>query len=415
MRLAVVTQPAPASDRGAILVQTALVLLALLAFSAFAVDYGVLWASRRQSQNAADAAALAGAVALAFDSMDTSTSGPAYEGARMVALSHRVWGQTPAANVTVGVSACPSGTAGVCVRVDIYRDTAHGNPLPTFFGTLVGLNSQDIKATATAQVAVANATDCLKPWAVIDKWNEHYPINPGTWSQASIYDKFLTSGPNKGDLDPAILTPDEYIAPTSTSIGSGFHPYDYTPDRQYSAEYGMQVNLKVGSQNDYQYTAGWFAPIAFPGSSGGDDYRTAISSCIGLEYSIGDQVTMDTEPGVKTGPTSQGVDDLLAKDPDATWDTTLNDGHGGVAGSAFPFSPRIVPVPLVNPDQLNEWNKGGRTSVAISNIMGFFVEGYDTSTKSVTGRLCALPGMKIGTLNPISAPSGFLQAILLIR
>jgi hypothetical protein len=65
---------------------------------------------------------------------------------------------------------------------------------------------------------------------------------------------------------------------------------------------------------------------------------------------------------------------------------------------------------------LNEWNKGGRSTVAISHIMGFFVEGYDTSSKSVTGRLCALPGMKIGSSpTPISAPSGFLQAILLIR
>lgn len=415
MRASAVFEPVPASDRGAILVQTALVLLALLAFSAFAVDYGVLWASRRQAQNAADAAALAGAVAFAFDSIDESSSGPAYQSARLIANDHRVWGQVPSADVTVGSAACPTGTTGTCVRVDIYRNAAHGNALPTFFGTLVGINSQDVRATATAQVAVANATDCLKPWAVIDKWNEHYPINPGIWSQTSIYDKFLTSGPNKGELDPAILVPDEYVAPTPTSVGSGFHPYDYTPDRTFSPEYGMQVNLKVGSQNDFQYTAGWFAPIAFPGSSGGDDYRNAIQSCIGLTYSIGDQVTMDTEPGVKTGPTNQGVDALVAKDPDATWDTTLNDGHGGVAGSAFPISPRVVPVPLVNPDQLNEWNKGGRTSVAISNIMGFFVEGYDNSTKSVTGRLCALPGMKIGTTNPISAPSGFLQAILLIR
>jgi Flp pilus assembly protein TadG len=408
-------QPVPPSDRGAILVQTALVLLALLAFSAFAVDYGVLWASRRQSQNAADAAALAGAVAFAFDSSDITTSGPAYESAQRVASEHRVWGQVPAADITLGATACPAGVSGICVRVDVYRNAAHGNALPTFFGTLVGITSQDIQATATAQVAVANATDCLKPWAVIDKWNEHYPINPGVWTQTSSYDKYQTSGPSKGELDPTILTPDEYIPPTSTSVGSGLHPYDYTPDRTYSTEYGMEINLKVGSQNDFQYTAGWFAPIAFPGSSGGADYRTAIGSCIGLTYSIGDELPMDTEPGAKTGPTQQGVSDLIAQDPGATWDTTLNDGHGGVANSAFPISPLIVPVALVNPDQLNLWNKGGRATVAISNIMGFFVEGYDSSSKSVTGRLCALPGMKVGSATPISAPSGFLQAILLIR
>jgi Flp pilus assembly protein TadG len=403
------------SDSGAILVQAALVLLMLMAFSAFAVDYGVLWASRRQAQNAADAAALAAAVAFGLDSSDVSTSGIAYLSAQRIARSHRVWGAMPAFDITLGAAACPAGTAGICARVDVYRNTAHNNPLPTFFGSLVGLNSQDVRATATAQSAVANATDCLKPWAVIDKWSEHAPINPGTFTQTSEFNKYLTSGGSKGEIDPSIPIPDEYIAPTSSSVGSGFHPYEYTPDRTYSTDYGTQVNLKVGSQNDFQYTAGWFAPIAFPGSSGGDDYRDSITSCIGLTYSIGDDLVLDTEPGVKSGPTDQGVTALIAKDPNAFWDTSLNDGHGGVANSAFPTSPRIVPVPLVNPDQLNEWNKGGRTSVGISNIMGFFVEGYDNSSKSVTGRLCALAGMKVGNSNPLSAPSGFLQAILLIR
>ena len=37
-------------------------------------------------------------------------------------------------------------------------------------------------------------------------------------------------------------------------------------------------------------------------------------------------------------------------------------------------------VPLVNPDEMASFQKGGRTTVAISNIMGF-VEGYDNSAK----------------------------------
>ena len=404
------------SDRGAILVQSALVLLMLMAFSAFAVDYGVLWASRRQAQNAADAAALAAAVAFGLDNADTGTSGPAYLSAQRVARNHRVWGEMPAFDISLGASACPTGVTGICARVDVYRDTAHNNSLPTFFGSLVGLNSQSIRATATAQSAIANATDCLKPWAVMDKWTERSPINPGTYSMTSTFDKYVTNGGNKGEIDTSIVPPDQYIAPTTTSVGTGFHPYEYTPDRTFSTDYGTLVNLKVGSQNDYQYQAGWFAPIAFPGSSGGDDYRDAITNCVGLTYSIGDNLVLDTEPGVKSGPTDQGVTALIAKDPNAYWDTSLNGGAGGVANSAFPTSPRIVPVPLVDPDQLNEWNKGGRASVPISNIMGFFVIGYDNGTKTVTGRLCALAGMKVGNApSPISAPSGFLQAILLIR
>ena len=57
--------------------QVGLALIALLAFSAFVIDYGVLWVSRGQAQNAADAAALAGAVALSYDDPnDRSDAGP---------------------------------------------------------------------------------------------------------------------------------------------------------------------------------------------------------------------------------------------------------------------------------------------------------------------------------------------------
>src|SRR5206468_4796273 len=54
-------------ERGAILIQVAISIMALTAFSAFVVDYGVLWVARGQAQNAADAGALAGAIALAYD------------------------------------------------------------------------------------------------------------------------------------------------------------------------------------------------------------------------------------------------------------------------------------------------------------------------------------------------------------
>src|SRR5215203_4533611 len=103
MKSAPVIQPALPSDRGAVLVQTALVLVAMMAFASFAVDYGVLWTSRRQAQNAADAAALAGAVALAFDSADTSTSGAAYQSAQRILQAHRVWSEVPSVEILLGV------------------------------------------------------------------------------------------------------------------------------------------------------------------------------------------------------------------------------------------------------------------------------------------------------------------------
>src|SRR5580765_8397486 len=97
-------------DRGAILVHVAIALLALVAFTTFVADYGVLWAARRQAQNAADAGAIARAIGLAFDTFaDLTDTGPAKESAFLATQRNLVWGQSPsvikATDITFAV--CP--------------------------------------------------------------------------------------------------------------------------------------------------------------------------------------------------------------------------------------------------------------------------------------------------------------------
>ena len=401
------------SERGAVLVHVALAIIALVAFTTFVVDYGVLYASRRQAQNVADAAALAGAVAFGFDSTDTTTSGPAYLSAQSMIQSHRVWGQVPVADVTF---VCPPGETGTCIRVDVFRNQARGNPLPTFFGKLVGLVDQDIRATATAKVAIGNATDCLKPWGVIDKWAEYQPtVQP--WDNASIFHKYINQGPNSGDPDPTLVPPDNYVPPTTSGPGTGFAPYD--ANHNFTNDYGRQIELKVGDQTDFEYASGWFAPLNLFDSRGGNDYLENIKGCVGVTYKIGDELDILTNPGQKVGPTRQGVEDdidsIVLQDPNAVWSSTPNNGAGGVINSAFAVSPRIVAVPLVDPDWMAMTQKNGLTKVKIVNIMGFFVEGYDQPTKAVVGRLMTLPGMQTAGPEPIGGQSAFMQAIVLIR
>ena len=55
------------SEQGAVFVQVGISIFVLMAFNVFVLDYGVMWVSRRQAQNAADAGALAGAVARGYD------------------------------------------------------------------------------------------------------------------------------------------------------------------------------------------------------------------------------------------------------------------------------------------------------------------------------------------------------------
>src|SRR4051794_39270941 len=114
------------SDRGAILIQTALAILALMGLSAFVVDYGVMWVARRQAQNAADSGALAGATARAFDEVadPPAANGATFQSAFASARANDVFGQVPAVSISYP---CPAsafgGTTGRgCVQVDVFRD-----------------------------------------------------------------------------------------------------------------------------------------------------------------------------------------------------------------------------------------------------------------------------------------------------
>jgi Flp pilus assembly protein TadG len=392
-------------EQGAILVHVALAIIALMAFSTFVVDYGVFWLGRRQSQNAADAGALAGAIALAYDDYsDRTVDGPAQDNAVSAALANTVFGAPPSvvAGTDVTFPPCPDDGTDGCIRVDVYRTVDRGNPLPIMAGTFVGLVNQDVRATATAKVSTANATDCLKPWGVIDRWQENQ--DPGGWGPESTFDKY----DKKGELDPSINPADVYIAPTDGDPGTGFYPFESDGSR--SPYYGMPFSLKVGDQQNFDYATGWFAALALFGDTGGADYKDNIVNCVGTTYTIGQELDIDTEPGQKVGPTSQGVGELVAKDPNAIWNTTTN----SVTGSAFAASPRIVAIPLINPDLMAEAQKGGRTSVPLTNILGFFVEGWDQSEKAVYGRLVTVPGFKVGNTNPVGTAS-FAMEITLIR
>ena len=110
----------------------------------------------------------------------------------------------PATDVTIlqGTGVCPAPNVdGTCIKVDVYRTAARGNALPMFFGGLVGLTQQDVRATATAQILAANATTCLKPWGVIDRWQENYPVAQ-PWTVNSTFNKYYTNGRERGDPEP---------------------------------------------------------------------------------------------------------------------------------------------------------------------------------------------------------------------
>jgi hypothetical protein len=420
-------------ERGAVLVHVAVAILTLIAFSALAVDYGSLWVSRRQAQNSADAAALAGALSLAFDDPDDIPRAQAAAAAAGVA--NQVWGAAPSILPATDVQliACPPGAPGLpdtCIRADVYRSAARSNALPTYFAQILDINSQDVRATATAQVQTGNAAECMKPWAIPDKWQENWENNnPSTapWTPGSNFDKYQKKG-NDWLPDPSVTTPDVYTAPSANDPGTGFTPFDANGDP--TADYGLQMTLKLGASEN-RLSSGWFLALDLlnPACGGGGDcYRDNIKTCQPNTYAIGETLNVESEQGNMIGPTKQGVVgggpgglSLVEQDPGASW----NDATKSIQGSCAPGicadgqyharSPRIVAVPLFDIDAFFTGSPTGKTSITITNIMGFFIEGMGGSGgKDVIGRLVAIPGVTKGAGN-IDDTASFLRKVLLVR
>jgi hypothetical protein len=383
----------------------AVAMLALLSLAAFTVDYGVMWTARGQAQNAADAGALAGALALAFDDPDDQPAARAK--ARGVASANAVWNAAPdVTDADITFPPCPPGAPGLpdtCVKVDVFRNArAGGNPLPTFFARLSGVMQQGVRATATAQVLAGDSANCVKPFAMPDKWSE---LNPAAkaWEPTDSFERYVQNGRDAGALlDPADL----YIAP-----GDAGHT-GFTVE----VDYGMPMTLKHGNPNQ-AIRPGWFFPVVINPveGSGGNNYRDNIATCD--ETVIGPGTVLETEPGNMVGPTSQGISALIAQDSAANWDPSALGGRGAPVGGCMAagtcgVSPRLVALAVFNPDVYDEARAGGRTDIIVTKIMGFWIQGMQGS--DVLGYLTHYPALAMGGA-PVEEDTTFLRTVILVR
>ena len=406
------------NERGATLVHVAFILLGLVGLSSFVFDFGVVWVSRRQAQNAADAAAHAGAVALALDDFnDRSLSGSAYQAAAATAFRHRIWGEElgdvpTAVEVFVsdpGASAapCPDDGSYACVRVDIYRDAAHGSALPALFGSLIGITEQEVKATATAKVFATEQANCLKPWAVIDRWEEHWEDGAASsvWNSDSEYDKYTPGGELRTDIPPD-PGPDTY------SPGNGFDIYD--DESQYTVDYGTPLVLKMGVAN--RFKAGGFRALVLDAECGGgpDCYTNAVTQCVERVFKPDDLVGYEDSIDAETNDLAR--DALCGLDPGGSWADPDGDGVFAPTGSN---GTRIVQIPLIDPEEMLNGE------AHIKSIVGFFISCPGDSppdpafasapgSGEVFGRIVPTTGdNSVVTGGPGSNPSALLTVALI--
>jgi Flp pilus assembly protein TadG len=371
-------------ERGMSFVFIGLGFMAFVAASTLAIDVGMFMTARSQAQNAADAGALAGATALAFDSFDDrSAGGPAVQSAVNTALANDVIGGAPSAKTTdVTFPGGPTGDNRI--RINVFRTTARANAIPTLIGPLFSVPTVDIAATATAEASPANAMTCVKPFTIPDKWQE---VKTPPWTVGSTFDRY----DNKGKV---VANPDVYV-PAGQPGYTGYNP---TRDK------GTQLTIRAGNGQNVEPTM--YFSWAMPSNEGGDDYRDNIANCNTTLVHFGDPEVQ--EPGDMTGPTNQGVDDLIAKDPNAYWDTAKNEVH-----TSLHPSPRVFPIPLYDPDYYQSQKTNGRNAtLRVANWIGFFVESRNGN--NVTGRITPILGVIDNNAGP--APTGtFPVAIRLVQ
>src|ERR1051326_7060114 len=173
IRLPLCRQPLTKDTRGAVAVTVAIMLVVLLSFGALALDISNAMIARNELQNAADAAALAGARQLGViyqalppgtpyttytysspGSVETAVTAAALANqARQVAISIN------AADIVIGVwnvgprTLTPGNVGATGVQVTARRDAGANGPVATWLAGIMGISSMNVTATATAALA----------------------------------------------------------------------------------------------------------------------------------------------------------------------------------------------------------------------------------------------------------------------
>jgi hypothetical protein len=275
------------------------------------------------------------------------------------------------------------------------------------------MTSQSVRATASARVAYGNAVNCMRPFAVADKWLEQ--VNP-----ANEYNHWTKVGNNAVEANPH----DSYVPPPGPGTPTGYKVYNAngTP-----ADLGTQLVLKGGNNpnsNTDPITPGWFLALRLPDGTGGynsgaSDFSDAVANCIGNPVGIDDYIP--TETGAMIGPTQQGFTALAATDPSATWNPGTKTVDYSCAPACAPFSPRIVPIVVFDLDEF-QWRRaasnwtvcpGGGRCVRVRNILGFFASNM--SGNDIVGYLLMYPGEFVVGNPAVGNNQSFLASVQLVR
>jgi hypothetical protein len=411
---------------GSVLILVAGIIFFVAAFTVLAVDISKLLVTRAQLQNAADAGALAGAEMFLQNPVPSAAAIEART--RELAGANKSYVNSPdkamdqVSDITPTVYDDPAdvahyGMVKVVTRsvVSQYFTSIPGTSKQNNFAAANPNNFGNVAAVAAARAGAVCKVQCLKPWTFPDRWDDSPLLGSKNWGNNGTWDseKFTDSN-NNGYYDNGEPFQDGTSAYTKNGAGPKDGKYDAEYYHPFNTGYvawkdlGLELTLKIGQPSGVTTSSQFQAidlPVPSGGSTGASRYNWNIANCNPTPYGPGD--TLTSENGNMTGPTAQGMRELVNQDPGAYWD----DGCSCVKSQYGDDSPRIVFIPLYDPRV--PITPGKDTHIIISKIAAFFIESSDAAG-NVKGRFVRVASPN-GEICPPNQNSGqFVFTISLI-
>lgn len=313
-------------------------MLVLLGLAALGIDIGLVVLARTEAQRAADAAALAGAGVLLGSPTDPAE-------ARTTAIDwasrNRIRG-TDAVMLPEDVDVPPDSMK---VRVRVLRTSGRGNAVETLFARVLGFPEVDVSAVSAAQSFPAGGVNGILPFALPDLWLEN---------GASPPDSTDTFGP--GDVYVPMVPHSPVTPPTGYA----------------RANRGTRIELRSS-----EFGASAWSPGSWHGFVPGDsDPSASTISGIVASPRVDEVVRIGDVLGTTAGTLGPGVLsallDIIALDPLAYWSEPC--GCVARSGVRVDSSPRIRPIPLIDPRTPPGTGGGGLSDLRVTNVAGVFLE-----------------------------------------
>jgi Flp pilus assembly protein TadG len=297
-------------------------------FVAIAVDVGLLYAARTQSQRAADAGALAGAQVFTYLPADSDTEDVAENYAKKLAM----------ANATLGQQITDLEVTAVADAVNRRVTVTVARNEPTVFAKIFNVNTAAVTTTAVAEASdTATAGTCVKPIFI-----------PNT-----------------------LPAPDGMSMADACAMGYYLINPNTLQETQWATDLlGTLQTIKPGNPSNSLVPSQYF--VIQVACAGHDCVRDSWSYCSPDQFQCLNQYPVQTGDGA--GPTSQGVTALLNSPPD-TWagpgDYLLNGSSTHVTSSR---QVALTPIADMCPFAANGF-PNGNANLRIVGFAGVFVDG----------------------------------------